>query len=104
MGVQQVVQAKILRIIGKVYQNLGIYDQALPALEEAVNRYRNIGDTSSQYVFALLELANLEYRRGQLKQAENFAREALEINLLLYDENHPEVASEIGRASCRERQ
>lgn len=93
MGVQPVVQAKILGIIGKVYQNLGIYDQALPALEEAVNRYRNIGDTSSQYVFALLELANLEYRRGQLKQAENFAREALEINLLLYDENHPEVAS-----------
>ncbi len=90
---QPAVQAQMLGIIGKVYQNLGYYDQARPALEMSVESYRNIGERSPQYVSALLELANLEYRMGLLEQAEISTREVLELNTEFYGPDHPEVAS-----------
>lgn len=90
---QPAVQAQMLGMIGKVYQNLGLYDQSKPALERAVDGFRAIGERSPQYVTALLELANLQYRLGLLDQAETSAREALELNMEFYGSEHPEVAS-----------
>ncbi|TVP98914.1 MAG: hypothetical protein EA359_17720, partial [Balneolaceae bacterium] len=90
---QPAVQAQMLGIIGKVYQNLGLYDQAFSALEKAVEGYRDTGDSSPRYVSALLELANLEYRMGLLDQAENSTLVALELNIEYYGPDHPEVAS-----------
>jgi len=90
---QPAVQAQMLGMIGKVYQNLGLYNQAKSALEQSVAGYRNLGERTPQYVSALLELANLQYRMGLLKQAEVSALEVLELNIEFYGEDHPEVAS-----------
>jgi eukaryotic-like serine/threonine-protein kinase len=90
---QPAVQAQMLGMIGKVYQNLGFYDQAKSALEHSVEGFRNIGEQSAQYVSALLELANLQYRMGLLDQAETSTREVLELNIEFYGAEHPEVAS-----------
>lgn len=90
---QPSVQAQMLGIIGKVYQNLGLYDQSLAALEQSVSQFREIGESSTQYVSALLELGNLQYRRGQFGQAETTTEEVLELNKLHYGPDHPEVAS-----------
>ena len=90
---QPALQAQMLGIIGKVYQNLGLFDQALPALEKAVDGYRQIGESSPEYVSTLLLLANLEYRLGELEKAEESTREALELKHEIYGPNHPETAS-----------
>lgn len=90
---QPAVQAQMLGIIGKVYNNLGLYDQALPALEQAVLQYRNIDESSTEYVSVLLELANLQYRMGQLDQAEITTKEVLDLKIKIYGPDHPEVAS-----------
>ena len=90
---QPAVQAQMLGIIGKVYQNLGMYEQSLAALEQSVDLFREIGESSIQYMSALLELGNLQYRRGQLDQAEATTEEVLELNKAHYGPDHPEVAS-----------
>ena len=90
---QPAVQAQMLGIIGKVYQNLGLYDQSLAALEMSVSLFREIGETSTQYISALLELGNIQYRRGELDQAEATIEEVLELNMAHYGPDHPEVAS-----------
>ena len=90
---QPAVQAQMLGIIGKVYNNLGLYDQALPALEQAVTQYRAIDESSSEYVSVLFELANLQYRMGHLDRAESSSQEVLELKTRIYGPGHPEVAS-----------
>lgn len=90
---QPAIQAQMLGIIGKVYTNLGLYEQAYPALEQAVAGYRNIGETSTDYASILLLLSNLHYRLGEMEEAEVTARESLEMTIDLYGPDHPEVAS-----------
>lgn len=90
---QPAVQAQMLGIIGKVYQNLGFYDQSLAALERSVEVFREIGERSPQYVSSLLELGNLQYRRGRFNMAQETTEEVLELNLSFYGPDHPEVAS-----------
>jgi len=90
---QPAVQAQMLGIIGKVYNNLGLYDQALPALEHSADQYRSIDESSAEYVSVLLELANLQYRLGRLDQAEVTTQEVLDLKTKIYGPDHPEVAS-----------
>jgi eukaryotic-like serine/threonine-protein kinase len=90
---QPAVQAQMLGIIGKVYNNLGLYDHALPALEQSVDQYRTIDESSAEYVSVLLELANLQYRLGRLDQAEVTTQEVLDLKIKIYGPDHPEVAS-----------
>mgnify|MGYP006174016275 CR=1 FL=1 len=63
---QPTVQAQMMGIIGTVYQNLGLYDEAHPVLTEAVAIHRRMDDASPQFASTLLQLANLEYRLGNL--------------------------------------
>ncbi len=90
---QPAVQAQMLGIIGKVYNNLGLYDQALPALEKSANQFRAIDESSTEYVSVLLELANLQYRLGRLDQAEVTTQDVLALKIQIYGPDHPEVAS-----------
>jgi eukaryotic-like serine/threonine-protein kinase len=90
---QPAVQAQMLGIIGKVYNNLGLYDQALPALEQSADQYRAVDESSTEYVSVLLELANLQYRLGRLDQAEVTTQEVLDRKIKIYGSDHPEVAS-----------
>lgn len=90
---QPAVKAQMLGIIGKVYQNLGLFDQSLAALEESVDLFREVGESSTQYISSLLELGNIQYRRGQLDLAEVTIEEVLELNTAYYGPDHPEVAS-----------
>ncbi|MCC5942500.1 MAG: serine/threonine protein kinase [Balneolaceae bacterium] len=90
---QPAVKAQMLGLIGKVYQNLGLFDQAKTALDMSIDSFRKVGERSPQYVSALLELANIEFRMGMLHQAEISTREVLELNMEFYGEDHPEVAS-----------
>ncbi len=87
------VQAQMYGIIGVVYNNLGLYDKALPSLERSVQLYREIDDTSAGFLLALREMANLQYRMGMLDDAEISAREALKLETARHGPDHPETAS-----------
>lgn len=90
---QPVVRARMLGTIGKVYSNLGLFDEALPALEESIAGFQNVDAQSTDYALALLLFANLQYRLGEWDKAETAARHAYEINLNHYEEDAPEMAS-----------
>ena len=90
---QPVVRARMLSTIGTVYSNLGLYDEALPALEESIAGFRNVDDQSHNYAQALLLFANLQYRLGEWDKAETAARHAYEIILNHYEESDSDMAS-----------
>jgi len=89
---QPVVRARMLSIIGKVYQNLGLYERAYPALVDAIAALREVGDRSWRYSSSLLYLANLEFRLNDLEAAETAALEAREVAEAYFGPDHPDVA------------
>jgi serine/threonine-protein kinase len=89
---QPVVRARMLSIIGKVYQNLGLYERAYPALVDATAALREVGDRSWRYSSSLLYLANLEFRLNNLDAAESAALEALDVSEAYFGPDHPDVA------------
>ncbi len=90
---QPEVKAQMLGVIGQVYRNLGLYDQARPALEEALALYRQRADHTLAYATVLKELANLYYRLENMDAAAPLLREALDLTIALQGDDDPEVAS-----------
>lgn len=73
-------RADMLAVLGRLYQQLGLYDRALPLLEEALDvRRARLGDRDPDVVQSTADLASLLYDRGEYDRAEPLAREALEI-------------------------
>jgi len=87
------LQAQMLSMIGNIYSNLGLYDDAYLAIEKSVELFHNIEDRSPKMATALLRLANLEYRLDNFEAAAETAKEALELNIEHYGETHAETAS-----------
>ncbi len=74
------VQATMLRTIGRVYTSLGLFEDARPLLEEAVelNR-RHPGEEDLELASSALELASLYSWVDRDEEGEPLAREALAI-------------------------
>jgi serine/threonine-protein kinase len=77
---QPEIQARMLTVIGRAYDNLGGSDRAEPLVQRAVALQRTVhGDDSEQVVDALQQLAGVQSRRGNLAGAEAALREAIAI-------------------------
>ncbi len=87
------LQAQILSMIGNIYSNLGLYEDAYLAIGKSVDAFRSIGEKSPRYAAAMLRLANLEYRLDNFEAAADAAREALAISISQNGDTHPETAS-----------
>lgn len=87
------LQAQMLSMIGNIYSNLGLYDDAYLAIENSVELFHSMEDRSPEMATALLRLANLEYRLGNFEAAAATARESLDLNTDIFGDNHPETAS-----------
>jgi len=87
------LQAQMLSMIGNIYSNLGLYDDAYLAIEKSVELFHNIEDRSPKMATALLRLANLEYRLDNFEAAAETAKEALDLNIMHYGDSHAETAS-----------
>ena len=75
------VEARLLRIIGYVYTNLGSYDEARPILEEAVRLARGLGqDGLPELADALSSLGNLRRHTGDMARAEAELRESIAVS------------------------
>jgi len=87
------LRAEMLGIIGKIYQNLGLFEQAREPILRAVELFEQLRIRSPRRASTLLYLANLEYRLDNLEAAEHAAREAVRMMSSISGSDHPEVAS-----------
>ena len=87
------VRATLMTTMGGVYSNLGLYDKALPLLEEALQtRKAALGNEHIDVAKSLNSLANLLRVRGDYPGAVARHREALAMLRKLVGNEHAEVA------------
>ena len=96
LGEQPEIQARMMSTIGVAYRNLGLYDQALPLLETALERRRRVfGEAAPEVAESLNNLGLLLRDRGALAAAETLLREALALRRARLGEDAPEVAGSL---------
>ncbi|MDH3629252.1 MAG: serine/threonine-protein kinase [Acidobacteriota bacterium] len=83
-------RAMLMETMGRVYRVMGLYDQAAPLLEEAVE----IHDTADgeELATALFELGTVRLWQGNLEQAETLSRRSLALREGSLGVDHPDVA------------
>jgi serine/threonine-protein kinase len=93
---QPQVRARMMDTIGVAYMNLGIYDRALPLLDEALaSRRRVLGEEAPEVAESLAHLGSLWYEKGDLEAAAPLLRQALSMRSELLGERSPEVAESL---------
>jgi serine/threonine-protein kinase len=74
------MRAEMLQVVGGMYVNLGLYNEARPLLEEAQTVLTDAGQAGTlDFVKSLELLTTLLYEQGEYERAEILARESLEI-------------------------
>jgi serine/threonine protein kinase/Flp pilus assembly protein TadD len=90
---QPEVQARMFDAMGRVYTNLGEYEQAEQLLERALRLRRSLhGDRDPKVAESLDHLAELLRRRGEYTRADTLLGEALAILRDTVDAAHPALA------------
>lgn len=90
---QPSLQAASLATVGRVYRELGLFDEARPPLERSLELRRRLhGEAHPETAESLRELALLDQDVGDYDAAEKHFREALETLQELYGHSHPRVA------------
>jgi non-specific serine/threonine protein kinase/serine/threonine-protein kinase len=90
-----VLQAQMMNVMGKVYENLGLYSQAEPLLRRSLEtRRRTLGDRNKNTLQSMYDLAEVLTWEGNLAEAEKLCRESFEgRKSLLGPENRDTLAS-----------
>jgi len=90
---QPEVAAAVRTTIGKTYTALGLYDEAEPHLQAALDSYEaQYGEDGLEVAPALDDLGFMFMRRGVYPEAENLLRRALDIRTQRLDEDHVDLA------------
>ena len=93
---QPEIRATLMDTIGDVYRNLGLYDQAVPLLQEALESRRAVlGPDHPDVAATLNHLANLLADKGDYATAETLHREALAIRRNRLGNESAEVATSL---------
>ncbi|MDT8341993.1 MAG: serine/threonine-protein kinase [Longimicrobiales bacterium] len=77
--------------LGRVLQEVGRYDEAVPVLEEAVRGYAARAEPGPEYPAALTELANTHFYAGRYDASDSLNRVALAAYRERYGARHPTV-------------
>ena len=90
---QPAVQARLLDTMGRVYQNLGLYDTALPLIRQSLEIRRSVlGGEHPDTALSLDHLARVHELKGEYEPAEGYYLEALAIQRRVHGDDHREVA------------
>jgi serine/threonine protein kinase/Flp pilus assembly protein TadD len=90
------VQVQLLQTIGTIYTKLGLYDQALPLLEKALQIGKAYyGNETVAVAESLSDFGQLLLQKGQNQDAEKLFREALAIRRKLLGNEHLVVADSL---------
>ena len=95
LGDQPAVKARLIATIGRVYQNLALYDRAEPLLKEALKMRRSPDANPGELIKSLNALGWLLEQRGDYSAAEPLYREALDFARQAYGEQNPGVAKSL---------
>jgi tetratricopeptide (TPR) repeat protein len=77
---QPEIQATLMITMGKVYQSLGLYKNAIPLIDSAIAARRQIfGDVNIEVADGINELATLYHNLGDFKKAELLYMETIEL-------------------------
>lgn len=80
------IQARLLETLGRIYDNVGLYERAQPLLEQAIERHRSLpAGQRAALADSLTHLAKLHFRAGDAAGAEPLHHEALAIRRALGD-------------------
>jgi len=90
------IQARLMETMGSSYTNLALYDQALDLLQDVnlYHRSQHEGD-HPDVANSLLLLVSVQIARGEYKQAEEMARQALSMNRRVLGEDHDQTAESL---------
>jgi eukaryotic-like serine/threonine-protein kinase len=103
---QPLVQARMLDVIGRVHRNLGLFEEARPLLEQALETRRAaLGPQHPDVAESQTSLAILLISTGEYDLAQGLLEEALAINARAWGEEHPAIAVDLNHlaAVLRER-
>ena len=90
---QPETRAKLLGTIGRVYSSLGLYPDAVPLLEQALESRRQLhGKNHPAVAEAMVELGKTLLDQGQLNRAQSLLSEALDMQRQLLGSNAIELA------------
>ncbi|MBL8179400.1 MAG: serine/threonine protein kinase [Bryobacterales bacterium] len=93
---QPAIQARLLDHMGKIYENIGLFDQSASLLAQAVDLRRKLpGKDDPALAASLKALAELRRRKTDYASAEKLARESLAIRTRLHGERHFNVAESL---------
>jgi len=93
---QPLTQARLMNTIGKVYQNLGLYDAAGPQLETALAlRRREYGNDNIDVATSLADLADLYIDQARFADAEAMLQQALAVMGRQLGSDHLSLASSL---------
>jgi non-specific serine/threonine protein kinase/serine/threonine-protein kinase len=86
------VQARLAAIIGNVYTNLGMYAEARPLLQRALDTQRQVlGDDNAETLRTAHQFANLFWFEGNMQQAERLYADVVERRRRLLGDEHPDT-------------
>ena len=95
---EPLIQARMLHIIGRVNGRLGLNEEALPLLEQALSIRREFsGDNHSDVAETLVDLGDVHYAMGAYDAALEHFSGALEIRQEVYRSENPLVAEALSK-------
>jgi eukaryotic-like serine/threonine-protein kinase len=86
------VQARLAAIIGNVYTNLGMYAEARPLLQRALDTQQQIlGHDNAETLRTAHQFANLFWYEGNMQQAERLYADVVERRRRTLGDEHPDT-------------
>ena len=90
------IQARLMDTIGTVYGNLGLFDQALPLLRQALDRRAELyGSEHSETAESRTHLAYLYWRQGKFEEAIPLYRSSIATQERVLGPQHPDLATSL---------
>lgn len=90
---QPIVQAKMYEEIGRAYHALGLYNEALPVLQKALDQLKDIHGYQHIQVANILNLQGLSFKEtGGYEVADSLYQKALSIQQNILGKDHPDIA------------
>ena len=92
LNTEPVIKARLLRTIGRVYQELGLYGAASRALTLSLEIQRELGESDPQKLATVLDdIGDLKHEVGDFDAARSYYREALELRQSQFDQPHVDI-------------
>ncbi len=89
---QPLTQAQLMATMGDVYSRLGLYESAVPLLEQALSSRRDLlGIDAPETLASMADLVALHVERGRYELAEQLAAATLELQRIALGDDHLET-------------